>query len=91
MLCFACFIAVASTEHGTSTVEPEKIPIEIKFKSGLTYAEKLLLKKHRRADLKPLSPRLPDAISTSPRSEELGDEGKLMTELSVRIDQYMCL
>lgn len=52
-------------ENGTSTVYDSKKPVEITFKtSGLSYAEKLLLKKHRRTELGPL----PDG-SVSSRSE----------------------
>ena len=46
-----CLSSVDSTEMGTSTQVETSRAIDIKFSnSGLTYAERLLLKKHRRGD-----------------------------------------
>ena len=58
---------MSSVESGTSTASGlVKKPIEIQFKKGgLTYAEKLLLKKHRRTSLDPLeTPRLGSVCET---------------------------
>ena len=48
-------VAASTQESGTATeVEPFKSPpIEIHFKSSLTYAEKLMLKRARRTELGP--------------------------------------
>ena len=61
---------MVSTDSGTmADLEPDRKPLEITFKTtGLTYAEKLLLKQHRRTQLGELpdggvSPRLSDTLS----------------------------
>ena len=66
-------------DSGTETQQPP--PVEIKFSSNLTYAERLLLKKHRRTDVEemdtprvemPPTPRLPAPLS--PRDAYQGVE-----------------
>ncbi|XP_038050052.1 uncharacterized protein LOC119723459 [Patiria miniata] len=64
-----------SIASGTTTEEPP--PIEIKFQqdTSITYADKLLIKKHRRTELSPLpSPRLSSDGEEEKRSPRQGKE-----------------
>lgn len=72
-----CVSVVESAESGTSTagLTSDRIPLEISFHGNLSYAEKLLLKKHRREQLGqlPVDGCVSQADFLTPRDAEFDD------------------
>lgn len=79
--------SVVQRDHSTGTVDrsPE---LDIKFTNSLSYAERLLLKKHRRTELDELpTPRL-DSNSTTPRNYRTDSTTPRFTVFPEREDSF---
>ncbi|RUS75532.1 hypothetical protein EGW08_016700, partial [Elysia chlorotica] len=68
---------VIAVDESTGTLEQSRVP-EIKFTSTLSYAERLLLKRHRRTELAEVSP--PRLGNQSPPWNGAGDQSQHMLD-----------